>query len=109
MGLFDLLKEAVRGTGSGEKGKTLTCTKCGEVIPAGKGECPKCRTPVKEMFKFSCPKCKGDVDYERKKCTQCGYDFAAKEESKTSYTCPICSYKADYRMLSCPSCGTKFM
>ncbi len=104
MGILDLLKGRLKGQAG--RGKGLKCLHCGEYIPEGAEKCPRCGTPVAEMYKITCPNCKKEIPYSAIVCPNCGFQF---EKTKYKFKCIVCGYEADYDMTQCPVCGTRFV
>lgn len=112
MGLSELIGNALRGKGGGErKGQAQPCPNCGETLNLSMERCPKCGVRVKSMFRRKCPKCGALNEIDAKRCESCGYEYEAELEraKKTFYVCPICNFKMDSVLTACPSCGTRFM
>jgi anaerobic ribonucleoside-triphosphate reductase len=112
MGIFDLVKKVLKGSGgSTRKGPDQKCPNCGEIVNLSMERCPKCGVRIKSMFRRKCPKCKTLNDLDVKKCTKCRYNFEAELEraKRTYYVCPICRYKMEAMLTRCPACNTRFM
>ena len=111
MGLLDLIKSMLKGSGSASKGQWQKCPQCSEKINVSMERCPKCGVHISSMFRRKCPKCETLNELENKRCSKCKYDFEAElaRASRTFFTCPICGYKSEAYLTACPACNTRFV
>jgi|GEM_PF-1306807 ribosomal protein L40E len=117
--LFDFLREEKKDNVKIIDNKVyVKCLKCGEWVWIKEEKCPKCGTPLSEMYKKRCPKCGTLNPLNAEKCVKCGYDFALEEvniekalneKEEVKYVCPVCGYEMDTFMTQCPVCGTRFI
>lgn len=62
-------------------------------------ECPTCKTPLNDLLKYPCPKCKKMVGVKDKFCA-CGEQLIFQV-----IDCPYCKKEIDARSTVCPKCG----
>ena len=106
MRIMDLLLGRLGRPPSSLKDRKQPCPVCKTPLTLDMEKCPKCATPIADLFVLICPNCKGNMALHDSRCGKCGFDLAAPPKKK--FVCPRCQYSADYWMLQCPACGVKF-
>ena len=66
-------------------------------------ECPKCRKPINDLFRYPCPKCGEIVGFKEKYCSKCGEQLV-----REFFICWNCKREVEVGSAVCPKCGIKF-
>jgi len=86
---------------SGREGKLL-CPRDGTELKYDWFACPKCETPLNDLFRYNCPKCGERVGIKDRYC-KCGEELIPNVA-----LCPYCKAVIDAKSIACPKCGKNF-
>jgi len=102
-GRMHIFKPKVCGCGydseKGEERQKVVCPRDGTELKLEWFDCPKCKTPLNDLFRYACPKCGEMVGIKDAYC-KCGNQLLFKV-----FTCPFCKKDIDAKSIACPRCG----
>lgn len=111
---FDTLEGAAKNPGTGSAGIMGAGVGLGMGVGIGGAVGTQFGDLTKEIKVTSpaktkqCPECGGEIDAEKRFCSECGYDTQnEKEKKKKKNMCSKCGAKLDANMKFCPECGNR--
>lgn len=111
---FDTMEGAATNPSSGQAGFMGAGLGVGMGIGIGNGFGSQMSALTKNMTITSitktCPNCGTEMDYEKRFCSDCGFDTQKKDENKKreTVTCSNCGAAFSVNTKFCPDCGDKY-